>query len=173
MKGPTFNHISPKFGHSHSEIGGILEIPTPSLSTTVRRFKATGNIQSAPRRGRPAKLDKRTQGRVLREIEVQPNHPWKHCAGNFDIAPITITRAAASDGLHKRKARKKPLLTPAHVLRRLEWARNNSQTDWRSVVFTDEATVESGQRRGTLAGAGESKLWKTESGSTTITWHVK
>ena len=52
----------------------------------------------------------------------------------------------ASDGLHKRKARKKPFLTPAHVLKRLEWAWNNCQTDWRSVVFTDEATVESGQR---------------------------
>ena len=120
------------------------------LSTTISRFKATGNIQSAPRRGRSAKIDNRTQHRVVREIEVQPNHPWKHYASNFDVAPSTIAQAAASDGLHKRKALEKPFLTPANVLKRLEWARNNSQTDWRGLMFTDEAAVESGQRKGTV-----------------------
>ena len=101
-----------KAGHSHSEIGGILEIPTPPVSTTIRRFKATGNIQSASRRDGLVKIDKRTQHRVLREIEVQPNHPWKHYASNFDVAPTSTARAAASDGLHKPKARE-TLLDPS------------------------------------------------------------
>ena len=121
MKGSDVQSYLFKTGHSHSEIGGILEIPTPFAFTTIRRFKATGNIQSAPRSGRPAKLDNRDQSRVLREIEVQPNHPWKHYAINFHVAPTTVARAAASDGLHKRKARKKHFLTrvsPAHVLKR-------------------------------------------------------
>ena len=46
------------------------------------------------------------------------------------------------------QARKKPFLTPPQIQKRLEWAHTNFHTNWRSIVFTDEAAVESGVKKG-------------------------
>ena len=137
-----------KAGHSHSKIGTILGLPSASVSTTICRFKATGTTASAPRSGRPPKITLRGQRRVLGEIAVNPNRPWSDYAGDFNVSPSTIMRTAASDRLHKRHARKKPHLTPGQVEKRLNWAGSNKDTCWSSVIFTDEASVESGVRKG-------------------------
>ena len=147
-----------KVGHSHLEIGKILEIPSSTVSTTIRRFKATGSAASCPRTGRPPKITARGQQKVLRDISDHPNRSWTEIAVDFDVCSSAIQQVAKSDGLSMRKARKKPFLTPPQSQKRLEWAHANFHTDWRSVAFTDEAAVESGVRKGasfTIRRVGE------------------
>ena len=150
-----------KAGYSHTEIGKILAIPSSSVSTTVRCYKTTGSAYSAPRAGRPEHFDR--SRRVLRAIENQPNHPWKDYGANFNVSPQNISRVAHTDGLHKRHAPSKPFLTAAQVTKRLDWACANSQTNWSNVVFTDEAAVETWEKKGsswTIRRVGEEFMLK-------------
>jgi hypothetical protein len=45
-------------------------------------------------------------------------------------------------------ARSKPFLKPEHIIKRLRWADDNSERDWKGVIFTDEASVRWGRREG-------------------------
>ena len=81
-------------------------------------------------------------------MRPEPNHPWSFYANNHDVPPVTITRTANEAGLHNRRRRKKPFLNPSHIYQRLDWAWSEFWPDWKSVVFTDECSVESGVRKG-------------------------
>ena len=54
--------------------------------------------------------------------------------------------------MHKCVSRKKPFLKPDHVVKRLRWADDNSDRAWRTVIFTDEASVEMGKKGGGYHG---------------------
>ncbi|SOV08662.1 uncharacterized protein UDID_17682 [Ustilago sp. UG-2017a] len=63
--------------------------------------------------------------------------------------PITQLRKAAYwAGINHQIALRKPFLTSKNRHKHLEWAKANSSTDWRGVLFTDEAAVKVGYQPG-------------------------
>ena len=79
-----------KAGHSHLEIGKILEIPSSTVSATIRWFKATGSAASCPRTGRPPTITARGQRKVLRDISDHTNRSWTEIVVDFDVCSSTI-----------------------------------------------------------------------------------
>ena len=59
----------------------------------------------------------------------------------------TLTKAFEKECYHRRKAAEKPLLTPAHMTRRTNFANHHKEWEfnmWRRVEWTDEATFRIG-----------------------------
>ena len=152
-----------KAGLSHTKIAKKLDIPPGSVSTTIRRFKATGATDSRPRGKRPPKLDKHARRRVLGDIDLNPHQTWDKLGTKEAVSGRTVARMAHIEGLHKRKARPKPFLTPPQVQKRLRWAQDVQDMDWGRVICTDEASCETGEKKGptyTIRRAGEAFLLK-------------
>jgi hypothetical protein len=59
---------------------------------------------------------------------------------------MQLRKAAYQAGINRRIALLKPFLTAKNQHKHLEWAKANSSTDWRGLLFTDEAAVEVGYR---------------------------
>ncbi|SPC61960.1 uncharacterized protein UHOD_12131 [Ustilago sp. UG-2017b] len=55
---------------------------------------------------------------------------------------MQLRKAAYRAGINRRIALRKPFLTSKNRHKHLEWAKANGSTDWRGVLFTDEAAVE-------------------------------
>ncbi|SPC64658.1 uncharacterized protein UHOD_12096 [Ustilago sp. UG-2017b] len=61
---------------------------------------------------------------------------------------MQLRKAAYQAGINRRIALLKPFLTAKNQHKHLEWAKANSSTDWRGLLFTDETAVEVGYRPG-------------------------
>lgn len=66
-----------------------------------------------------------------------------------EIAPgasvSTVKRAPKAENIWKWRAKKRAMLTPAHVAEHLAWAqkyKNYTLEDWEAVLFSDECSVE-------------------------------
>ncbi|ORY21167.1 hypothetical protein BCR39DRAFT_450721, partial [Naematelia encephala] len=89
----------------HTQIAKILDLPPSSVSTTLRRFKATSSIESRPRTGRPKALTKHDTRQVLSDISNQPQQTWRELGASHGVSGSTVARAAQSKGLNQRVAR--------------------------------------------------------------------
>ncbi len=85
----------------------------------------------------------------------------------------TVSRRLREKGYSSRIARTKPYLSKDNIEARFLWASNNRETDWETVMFTDESTFTIGEtgkervirKKGTewelshLAGGGNVCVW--------------
>jgi transposase len=116
-------------GATHKAIGLELNTSTSSVSTTIRRYKATDTTKSRSRSGRPSIITPQTTRKALRDITDNPNRPWAQYGVDLGVSGKTVKKIAEGEGLHKRIARKKPFLKEVHITKRLDWARENAGTD--------------------------------------------
>ena len=74
-------------------------------------------------------------------------HPYKEIADGVDgVSERQVQEIAHTAGYHRRVARRKPFLSVQVVKKRLLWAKENQDRDWNTVLWTDKATIETGQR---------------------------
>ena len=57
----------------------------------------------------------------------------------------TVSRRLREKGYNSRIARTKPYLSEDNIEARILWASNNRETDWETVMFTDESTFTIGE----------------------------
>jgi transposase len=147
-----------KVGACMTKIASTLDVPLTSVHNTIQRYKDTGSSQSRPKTGRPPKITPQTKRAILRDITNDPSKPWKDYGAERGISRDSVKRIAEEEGFHKRHARAKPFLRPVHVEKRLQWAMDYENMDWRTVIFTDEVSFEMGKRGGitwTIRRVGE------------------
>jgi transposase len=131
---------------------GIEEITGVSRSTaqeTVNRDKNHHTRQSRPRSGRPASVNDRDRRHILRQIRQHRFEPYRSIAEHVgSITERQVKTIAHNAGFHRRVAVRKPFLTKAAVKKRNIWAEENSSRDWDTIIWTDESTIEFGERPG-------------------------
>ena len=142
-----------KSGQSHREIAHHLEIPKSSVITILHREARQSDNPPKPskRPGRLPKLDYRAQRAIIRHVEKFPydnlhalSTPSK---SGHTMGRTTIRRYLKAAGFFRFKARKKPFLSDKHKAARLKWAKEHQNwtlDDWSHVIWTDEATFETG-----------------------------
>ena len=65
----------------------------------------------------------------------------------IDLSARTVRRRLHDAGLTFGTTLPKPLLSATHCKKRLAWAKENTDTDWDSVLFTDEASININSKR--------------------------
>jgi hypothetical protein len=116
-----------------------------AVHTIVHKKEKFGTTIDRPRSGRP-KLSSATDDRVLcRMARANPrlSAPELQRLWSVKASVTTVRERLRAHGLWGYIARRKPLLTPLHRQRRLQWCRerkNWSIHQWRRVIFTDESS---------------------------------
>lgn len=140
--GISAREVARRFGRSNSTISSLL-----------LKSRATGSVANANRGRRRLEIrstSARADRRLLRIVRGNPKMPatllrltWgeRSQRGNI-LSAQTIRRRLWAAGLHARKMRQRPRLTPAHAHAREQWAMQRVHwrlPQWRRVIFTDES----------------------------------
>lgn len=137
-----------KKGASNREIAEELDIAPSTVFKIHTMHRTTGSVYPLPRSGRPAIFDERLKRRSERDIEKYPGKIWADFGEEYGCDATTIRKVAAEMGYHKRVMRSRPFLTARHIRNRKQWAKDNINTDWKAVLFTDESSIELGETVG-------------------------
>lgn len=138
-EGRSMRYVANLLGVNHSTVGRI-----------IRRFRETGSHARKRGQGRKRVTSPRDE-RFLR-VQVLRNRKCTsrelsnelEAARNVRISALTVRRRLKEAGLASRKPAIAPLLTAAHRVQRLRFARNHANwtvDDWKRVLFTDETRV--------------------------------
>jgi len=137
-------------GDTPKKISEARGVPSGRVYAYIKKYETEHSLDDHPKPGRPSNYDDRDKRAVLRDIT---NHPWTgpSTIANRQVKPMsrsTVQRIADKEKIHRRKARKKPVLSDQSKKVRLAWANEHvgwTEEDWKKVIWTDEATVERGE----------------------------
>lgn len=130
-------------------------IPQRTANQLYNKFKETGSTHRRPGSGRPTEMTPRMLRRI-RYLLVTNRRMSFEQVGNLmrpKFSASSIRRVAAQFGLYRRKGRVVIFLTPEHKVKRLKWAKeyaNWEERDWKHVIWSDEAYVVLGDRKGSI-----------------------
>lgn len=129
-------------GMSIAEAGrrsGILESTARSI---VRTSKATGSPQPVYKGSEPT-ITPRKKRAVLRDISNAPYMPFSELGKRNDVSKASAVKIVHEDGLKTYRTNGVLYVSPEHRRQRLAWADANVETDWRTIIFTDESAFRS------------------------------
>lgn len=131
------------------------EISHNTAKKISQKYRATGSTKNRARSGRPAILDAKAKADVIKRVKANRRRVFRDI-GNETEPPVsarTISRVCGECGIHRRVARKVPLLKPPTKAKRLCWAREHKPwlfRMWNNVAFSDEAYVVLGDGKGCI-----------------------
>ena len=129
-----------------AELSGVSKT---AVHKTTHNFKEHGSFETKAQSGRPRSWTATSDRYLQCEVLKTPFLSWRELSASLGGIPITqLRKAAYRAGINHQIALRKLFLTAKNRHKRLEWAKANSSTDWRGVLFTDEAAVEVGYRPG-------------------------
>lgn len=142
-------------GLKYSEISRLFDIPWSSVKDIWMRYLERHTTYNLPRSGRPTKVTPHARRRMLRFIRKNRRLPLHEASKVMSpkISARTLRRVLASEGIHRRRARKAPYLTKEHKSQRLDWAQALSswnEADFGKVIFSDECYIHVGGTPGTV-----------------------
>jgi transposase len=118
----------------------------------IQRYEETGDVEELEHTGRPSIVNSKTDKQLVDLLEKQPELSSKTLSVSLkrkgvDISDRTVRRRLKAVGLTYGSNLSKPLLTGTHCAKRLAWAEENINRDWKVVLFTDESTFNINMKR--------------------------
>jgi transposase len=117
----------------------------------VRRFAADASLQDKARAGRPSLMTPLTVGKIRRLVRGKKGRSTRRtaatlCSRGTLVSKNTVWRALRSDGLRPYVEPEVPLQLHGDKQRRLRFAAEQKERDWRRCVFADEKKFMCGSR---------------------------
>ena len=138
-------------GYSERQISKAEKCSKTAVRNALAKFKNSGSYSDNKRSGRPRKTTARDD-RLIRCVAVySPRSSSKKMrsallAHGTDVSCKAVKRRLTKDfGLKAFKPVKKPCLTPAMKLKKLNFAKkhiNWSREQWSRVIFSDESCIQ-------------------------------
>lgn len=119
-----------------------------SVQYYASQVRKTGTIQTnRGNSGRKRKTDVRTDRIITRAVVGTPQKRRKSSRDlcmelGLEITPRTVRNRLKEKGLNGKIAVVKPLLRPANIVKRMQWARDHlswTESDWENVLWSDES----------------------------------
>ena len=121
------------------------------IAKFLKHYKDTGAISRKPGLGRPSKMTAEIK-RIVDEQMTRDNETTVHqlhhllVSKGYDISLRTILRCRTSLGWTFRGSAYCQMIQETNKAKGLQWAIENQGLDFGDVVWTDECTVQLGQR---------------------------
>jgi len=124
-----------------------LNIPRPTISGFLQRYKERDSIDDKPRSGRPRKTTDSDDRYIIRTALKETRIPLAELKQdvNLPICERTLQRQLKEAGIQKWRALTRPLLTNKHAKNCLNWAKRHRHwtiEDWKRVIWLDECAVQ-------------------------------
>lgn len=127
-------------------LGGI---SISTLSYTVKRYEQEGTTKSLPRSGRPQLFTQQDERAILRLIRADRGAPYHAIASRSGMATThQVSEIANRANYHHCVARRKPFISEPTTSKRRTWSKDNKDRKWSGVLWTDEVSMETGERPG-------------------------
>ena len=143
------------YGLTYRSISAQTRVDTSTIGNTIKnvsRNLANGlenPFVSQPRSGRPPKLDDRAVRRLLRSANGErfdtPSALATPSKSGQQIRHATVRKILKENNKARRRARKKPWISPENKIKRLAFRRRNKHTPWTLICWSDEAYFEIGE----------------------------
>ena len=133
-----------KQGHSQRVIQSEVNIPQQTISDTIKRYKTTGSVDDKKRSGRPKKLSASQETNVVALSKGKRHRSTRIVAKMTKknaIPPIsreTVRKTLKNHDLKPYHRPKKQRLNSARKNKRLKFAIDEENRNWKNVVFSDE-----------------------------------
>lgn len=130
-------------------------------------YNNTGNVDFSIEKGQKRVTNETQDLRMVQLATSAKPSTTQAIADKFTKQGTPVSRWTVARRLREHDVRwkallKKPLLTPAQIDKRYQWATNNLKRDWTKVIFTDEATFELNcQRTRAWQIRGDPKIYRT------------
>lgn len=135
-------------GYNNANIARRVGCSRSAVSRNLKKLLDHGSMDNKRRSGRP-RLSSQRSDAVLRRIckksrfltSRQLAVEWRESTGTL-VSSSLVRQRLLSMGLRARRAKKKPILSRAMRLKRLQWAKthqNWTAERWSNVIFSDES----------------------------------
>ena len=143
-------------GISYAAIGRKFRISEDTVRKICNRQKINSSGESAPRSGKPPKLNDRDRRHIVRYVRRDRTNRREPLADiskdlNLNVHSHTIKHVLEDAGLNHRIERKRSYLTKEQKKKRLEFAHKYihwTLEDWVRIIFTDEMGLQTGENVG-------------------------
>ena len=114
-------------GLSNEQIGGRVFCKPTTVQTTLRLNALREEGKTRPRSGRPPALSRVDRRNILRIVRRNPKITYAilKLEAGVTVHRNTIYRLLKEEGITNWLAKKRPLLTPEVVVKRLQWAKTH------------------------------------------------
>jgi len=138
-------------GETQLSISKKLNIPKTTLGDVIRKYKKFGITERLPGSGRPRSLTLNVTKALCNISNKNPRKKATQLKKEIEtkykvsVSARTIGRNLNENGLIGRVARKKPLLSSANMVSRLNLSKKFlgfSDMHWKSIIFSDESAFE-------------------------------
>ena len=132
----------------YKKIAKITGISISTIRWIIKKHARTGQVANLPKSGRPKKTSKRLDKLIVKQFEENPfstaEDVNKYLKNNnlADISTQTVRNRINDADLGNYSARKKPLLSPINIQKRLFFAKKylkKSENFWNKVIWSDES----------------------------------
>jgi transposase len=142
--------------HKVSDISRILDIPESTCKSILKVLHQRGSVERADRSGRPRKVSRCGEVRLLRMVRKNRGSVLKDIttdfnAGNHDarVSERTVKRILHKNRVYRRVVRKRMVVEEINRKKRLAWCllkrRWSVEQNWKPVIFSDESREVLGQ----------------------------
>jgi transposase len=155
----------PKWGYE--KIASHVHCSKSTVIYWVKKFRQNKDLTDELKSGRPRSTTKAQDKRIVRlamkKHDITAGEIQKKLEKQgVEISSRTVRRRLGESGGKFLKEIQKPLLSEKHQAKRLQWAKNHKNFDWKKVIFTDESTFQLFQsNRKVWRFTGRQKVFRT------------
>jgi transposase len=136
-------------GYSYRELEHMLRIPRATINSYVTRSEKRDSYENNKHTGRPRKTSEHDDRILIRKALADTKMPMRELKwiSNSNLSISAIKHRLREEKIRKWRAAERARLTPAHVAKRFEWAKEHLHwpiEQWRGSIFSDECSVEKG-----------------------------
>lgn len=146
-------HGASRAGAGVTEIAEDESLPKSTVTNTLQKIRTRNTYANTLKAGRPAIQDDREDRKILRYARNNPKFTYEELKRETSctLSSTTIRRILHKHGIINWRCKRRPALTQAIAILRLDFALQHLDDDWSLVLFSDEYSVEK--------GAGKQRQW--------------
>jgi transposase len=139
-----------KFNWRNKRIADFVGCNRDTVADTLKRYEETDGVKDRMRKGRPPLIELDTKNANLVSNAIKQNRYFNiemlaaevKKLTKVSLSPSTFRRLAYRLRFRRVSTSRRPLLSPAHIEKRFEYAKSNQGEEWDDVIFSDEKFFE-------------------------------
>jgi transposase len=136
-----------------TSIARKLKTTPKTVLDTIHKYEETGTVHDRPGRGRKRIYSAVEEKKIVKKAKKRKKAPQIAREMGSKSSARTIQRILKEKGLFYGKVQKIEKLTDDHKKKRVAYAKEMKNENWRNIVFSDEKTFQ--------LGAGSEYAWQT------------